>query len=247
MVVHYSSERLQTIWNSKSFIDEYEKYKIKNKLKIDKLLNINKIDFKLSNISDEIKRFKNLLNKLSITNINTLQKDIQTSITEDILEECILIIIDKCISEPNYINLYIPIIIDITKKYTLDIRYIINSKLTKVFESDIITDELSQYDTLCKLNKKMDESTGLCILIVELEKNFLINDSVKPTLDKFIKNLDISNPETREKYIHSLYSIFSKLDPRFIILYETKLLEIKNSNIERKHKFKIMDILDLKK
>ena len=90
MVVHYSSERLQTIWNSKSFIDEYEKYKIKNKLKIDKLLNINKIDFKLSNISDEIKRFKNLLNKLSITNINTLQKDIQTSITEDILEECIL-------------------------------------------------------------------------------------------------------------------------------------------------------------
>ena len=78
MVVHYSSERLQTIWNSKSFIDEYEKYKIKNKLKIDKLLNINKIDFKLSNISDEIKRFKNLLNKLSITNINTLQKDIQT-------------------------------------------------------------------------------------------------------------------------------------------------------------------------
>ena len=233
MVVHYSSERLQTIWNSKSFIDEYEKYKIKNKLKIDKLLNINKIDFKLSNISDEIKRFKNLLNKLSITNINTLQKDIQTSITEDILEECILIIIDKCICEPNYINLYIPIIID--------------SKLTKVFESDIITDELSQYDTLCKLNKKMDESTGLCILIVELEKNFLINDFVKPTLDKFIKNLDISNPETREKYIHSLYSIFSKLDPRFIILYETKLLEIKNSNIERKHKFKIMDILDLKK
>ena len=62
-----------------------------------------------------------------------------------------------------------------------------------------------------------------------------------------LKNLDISNPETREKYIHSLYSIFSKLDPRFIILYETKLLEIKNSNIERKHKFKIMDILDLKK
>ena len=52
MVIHYSREQLHAIWNSEAFKKEYEKYKLANKSKIDKLLNIIKKDFKLSELSD---------------------------------------------------------------------------------------------------------------------------------------------------------------------------------------------------
>ena len=61
MVVYYSREQLHAIWNSVKFKEEYEKYKLANKSKIDKLLNINKKDFQLSELSDELKTFKNNL------------------------------------------------------------------------------------------------------------------------------------------------------------------------------------------
>ena len=107
MVVYYSLEQLHAIWNSEEFKKEYEKYKLVNKSKIDKLLNINKKDFKLSELSDEVKTFKNNLNKLSISNIKKMKSEISNIITDDILEKCITIIIDKCISEHSYIDLYI--------------------------------------------------------------------------------------------------------------------------------------------
>ena len=45
MVVYYSREQLYAIWNSEAFKKEYEEYKLANKSKIDKLLNINKKDY----------------------------------------------------------------------------------------------------------------------------------------------------------------------------------------------------------
>ena len=110
MVVYYSLEQLYAIWDSKVFKEEYEKYKLANKSKIDKLLNINKKDFKLSELSDEIKTFKNNLNKLSTSNIEKMKSEISNIVTDDILEKCITIIINKCIIEPSYIDLYIDIL-----------------------------------------------------------------------------------------------------------------------------------------
>ena len=247
MVVYYSLEQLHAIWNSKEFKEEYEKYKLANKSKIDKLLNINKKDFQLSELSDELKTFKNNLNKLSTSNIKKMKSEITNIITDDILEECIIIIIDKCISEPSYIDLYIDILKDILDKNVLDIRYIINDKIKTIFTAIIEDDELSEYDKLCNINKRLDNSVGLCILIVKLEQNFIIENYIKNTIDRFLSTLDISNSELCDKSITSLYTIFTLLDPRFIIVYEDKLQEIKNQDIGKKNKFKIMDIFDLKK
>ena len=247
MVVYYSREQLHAIWNSKAFKEEYEKYKLANKSKIDKLLNINKKDFQLSELSDELKTFKNNLNKLSTSNIKKMKSEITNIITDDILEECIIIIIDKCISEPSYIDLYLVVLKNILDKNVLDIRYIINDKIKTIFTAIIEDDELSEYDKLCNINKRLDNSVGLCILIVKLEQNFIIENYIKNTIDRFLSTLDISNTELCDKSITSLYTIFTLLDPRFIIVYEDKLQEIKNQDIGKKNKFKIMDIFDLKK
>ena len=247
MVVYYSREQLHAIWNSEAFNEEYEKYKVANKSKIDKLLNINKKDFQLSELSDELKTFKNNLNKLSTSNIKKMKSEIINIVTDDILEECIIIIIDKCISEPSYIDLYIVVLKNILDKNVLDIRYIINDKIKTIFATIIEDDELSEYDKLCNINKRLDNSVGLCILIVKLEQNFIIENYIKNTIDRFLSTLDISNAELCDKSITSLYTIFTLLDPRFIIVYEDKLQEIKNQDIGKKNKFKIMDIFDLKK
>ena len=247
MVVYYSREQLYAIWNSKEFKEEYEKYKLANKSKIDKLLNINKNDFQLSNISDELKTFKNNLNKLSSSNIKKMKSEINNMVTDDILEECITIIIDKSISEPCYIDLYIDVLKNILDKNILDIRYIINDKIKIIFNEIIDDDELSEYDKLCNINKRLDNSVGLCILIVKLEQNLIIKNYIKNTIDKFLSTIDISNTELCDKSITSLYTIFTLLDPRFIIVYEDKLQQINNQDIGKKNKFKIMDIFDLKK
>jgi len=247
MVVYYSREQLHAIWNSVKFKEEYEKYKLANKSKIDKLLNINKKDFQLSELSDELKTFKNNLNKLSTSNIKKMKSEISNIITDDILEECISIIIDKCISEPSYTDLYVVVLKKILKKNVLDIRYIINDKIKTIFTAIIEDDELSEYDTLCNINKRLDNSVGLCILIVKLEQNFIIENYIKNTIDRFLSTLDISNTELCDKSITSLYTIFTLLDPCFIIVYEDKLQEIKNQEIGKKNRFKIMDIFDLKK
>ena len=247
MVVYYSREQLYAIWNSKAFKKEYEKCKLVNKSKIDILLNINKKDFQLSELSDELKTFKNNLNKLSISNIKKMKSEISNIVTDDILEECITIIIDKCINEPSYIDLYVIALKKILDKNVLDIRYIINDKIKTIFTAIIDDDELSEYDTLCNINKRLDNSVGLCILIVKLEQNFIIENYIKNTIDRFLSTLDISNTELCDKSITSLYTIFTLLDPRFIIVYEDKLQEIWNQDIGKKNKFKIMDIFDLKK
>ena len=165
----------------------------------------------------------------------------------DILEECITIIIDKCISEPSYIDLYVIVLKKILDKNVLDIRYIINDKIKTIFTAIIEDDELSEYDKLCNINKRLDNSVGLCILIVKLEQKFIIENYIKNTIDRFLSTLDISNTELCDKSITSLYTIFTLLDPRFIIVYEDKLQEIWNQDIGKKNKFKIMDIFDLKK
>ena len=247
MVVYYSREQLHAIWNSETFKKEHEEYKLENKSKIDKLLNINKKDFKLSELSDELKTFKNNLNKLSMSNIKKMKSEINNIVTDDILEECITIIIDKCISEPSYIDLYVVVLKKILKKNVLDIRYIINDKIKTIFTTIIENDELSEYDKLCNINKRLDNSVGLCILIVKLEQTFIIENYIKNTIDRFLSTLDISNTELCDKSITSLYTIFTLLDSRFIIVYEDKLQEIKNQDIGKKNKFKIMDIFDLKK
>ena len=247
MVVHYTSETLQTIWNSTEFKKNYDKYKVDNKKIIDKLININKPDFKLSEISEDIKHFKNNLNKLSTETIDKLNKTICDVITDEILEECLYILIDKCISEPLYVDLYVCILKSILDLHELDIRYIINDKIKKVFDETIITENISEYDKLCNINKRLDESIGLCILIVTLEKSFIIQDYIKNTIDKFFLTIDTSNTELSDKSISSLYTIFKLLDSRFITVYEDKLNSVKKKDIGKKNRFKIMDIFDLKK
>ena len=246
MVIHYSREEFEKIWTSKDFINEYNKYIEINVSKLTKLKNINKKDFQLSNESEEFKLFKNYLNKLSTLNIEKSKSNIINLITDDVLEKSIIYIIDKCIVEYSYIDLYVIVIKDILNKCPLDIRYIINNKIENIF-NNIKKIDISDYEQLCDINKQVDQSIGISILVVHLEKNQIIEKYITTMIEKFIKSMDLSNIEISNKYISSLYNIFKLIDTDYITLYEKDLNELLTKTKCKKNKFKIMDIFDLKK
>ena len=246
MVIHYSREEFEKIWTSKDFTNEYNKYIEINASKLTKLKNINKKNFQLSNESDEFKLLKNYLNKLSTLNIEKSKSNIINLITDDVLEKSIIYIIDKCIVEYSYIDLYVIVIKDILNKCPLDIRYIINNKIENIF-NNIKKIDISDYEQLCDINKKVDQSIGISILVVHLEKNQIIEKYITTMIEKFIKSMDLSNAEISNKYISSLYNIFKLIDTEYITLYEKDLNELLTKTNCKKNKFKIMDIFDLKK
>jgi len=245
MIKYYSSIQLSELKNNKDFIDEFEKYKLINKDRIDKLLvdikNKNRITFNLTNDSERNKQFNNIFNKLNKSNIK-LCIDELNKLKMDI--ELYELIIDKCIVDLQHIESYIEILIYF--KNITDINIIIDNKIGKLFEDDNIDVELSDYEKLCLINKKIDKSCGLCILVSELESKKIINNYIINVINMFFDNIIIDDNDICDRYINSLFSIFKNIDKRFIVLYMGKLEDLKNKDISKKNKFKIMDIFDLK-
>ena len=130
MVISYTEDKLNTIFNNPNFLLSYEEYiktkKSENKKLTDFLdsLDINKKYHKISinknkkyqsEETTQIKNINNLLNKCTVENIDNIKKDILFSIknTIHILPLVLDSIIDKCIMQPNYVDLYINIIKDL--------------------------------------------------------------------------------------------------------------------------------------
>ena len=101
------------------------------------------------------------------------------------------------------------------------------------------------YNGLCELNENIDKSIGLTILIIKLELNNIIKDKIDDTIDRMFINIVLEDEYICYKYILSLYNIFILLDKSYIIKYKDKLEKLKNENISKKNKFKIMDILEM--
>ena len=121
MVIVYTSDELDRIFNDSIFLSEYETYKTENRIKLDNLqkfldsLDINKKYHKISINKNKkyqseettvIKNINNLLNKTTSNNIDTIKKEILYSIdnAKHLLELIINSILDKCISQINYID-----------------------------------------------------------------------------------------------------------------------------------------------
>ena len=127
------------IFNNIDFLKNYDNYKNDNKEKIYNFisylnsLSINtqyysKKNIKYYNNTDEnLKTIHNFLNKCSTCNIEKIQKQICELLNKDIVIQILETIIDKCINEPGYIDLYIQIIKTIQKEYESDISNIIDN------------------------------------------------------------------------------------------------------------------------
>ena len=263
MVIHYSQESLEEIISSDDFLSKYDSYKLDNKDKIDDLINflssldVNKRYYKMSvssknrtfqnNLSEEtqcIKYINNQLNKLTIDNIDLIKTNIHSKILDhkELIPLVIDEIIDICIKQISYIDVYLIILDDILSIQKVDISIQIDKKIELVYIENTYTVD---YDSLCKLNKNIDDSIGLSILIIKLELKSLIKGYIIPIIQKMLDNIVLDNDDTVFKYVMSLYNIFKLLDKQYIIINKDKLINLSNEKISKRNKFKIMDILDL--
>ena len=138
------------------------------------------------------------------------------------------------------------------KLYTDNILNVelLHSKLEICYQliyNETISDDSDEYSQLCNRNKKMDNLIGYSILVTHLEINNLITDKIKTTISDLLYSIQNSiDVDNRYEYIQCLYNIL-KIIP---ILEETILENIQkaiNRETSMKNKFKLMDILDLKK
>lgn len=266
MVISYTDNDVEKLFNNSEFNNNFLAYKKQNKTKIDKLniffsnLDINKNYFKM-NISSKNKKFRNNLSNETITlkfinnELNKVTNDnidnIMLNINEKLIDNKNLLpliidsVINKCIFQIQYVNNYIKILNNLLNMSNIDINVIIQKNIDIIYKDNIIIE--NNYDNLCKINKNIDSSIGLSILIVKLELLNIIQNYTDKTIDKLFCIIfnNINNEDIVYKYIISLFNIFKELDSEYLLKYTEKLNEIKSKNISKKIKFKIMDILEI--
>ena len=263
----YSEDALTNIYNDLQFKKEYDEYfksksilsliEFINKIELNKKYyrltsNTNNIKFKkyVSDDTKNIKEINSLLNKLTDKNFTKITQEIKTRIEKkDHLETYIInIILEKSITQTNYIHLYVQLIlliypnIDITTitKIIDDIYISINSKN--------IDNTQSEYLQFCDKNKKIDKIIGHSLLVTECEKNNLVKDKIhiliKDLLNELITNKD---QDIRFRCIKCIYTIFKSLYNSILPEeYIQELDKLKSNEKNTKIKFKIMDILERK-
>lgn len=266
MVISYTDNDVEKLFNNSEFNNNFLAYKKQNKTKIDKLniffsnLDINKNYFKM-NISSKNKKFRNNLsnetitlkfinnelNKVTNENIDNIMLNINEKLIDNknLLPLIIDSVINKCIFQIQYVNNYIKILNNLLNISNIDINVIIQKNIDIIYKDNIIIE--NNYDNLCKINKNIDASIGLSILIVKLELLNIIQNYTDKTIDKLFCIIfnNINNEDIVYKYIISLFNIFKELDSEYLLKYTEKLNEIKTKNISKKIKFKIMDILEI--
>ena len=268
MEIHYIETDVNELFKSEEYMNNYLTYKNTNIEKIKDLnyffnsLDINKKYYKM-NISSKNKKFKNNLsnqtliikyinnelNKVTENNIDETVININQKILENktLLPVIIDTIINKSIYQLQYMDFYISILISLLNLDNINITILIDKKYNEIFNKKIILEDT--YDNLCKVNKNIDASIGISIFIIKLElKNIISNytDNIINAMINFITE-KISNNDITYKYIISLYNIFLLLDKSYINKYTIHINKfIENNNINKKNKFILMDIIDLK-
>ena len=125
----------------------------------------------------------------------------------------------------------------------INIDNLINKRIKNIYIE--LEQKDKNYDSLCKINKNIDDSIGLSILIIKLELNNILENYIDPTIQRMFDNIILDNEDICYKYIISMYNIFNILDKSYIEKYKSDLEKLMNEKISKKNKFKIMDILEM--
>ena len=258
-MIIYNEGQLNTIFNDPNFLSNYDVYKKDSMDKIDSLINflndldinknyhkctINKNKKYLTPESLKIKNINILLNKYNKNNIDNIKKEISSIILDD--KDIIILVIDnileKCIIQIQYIPLYLSIVKDLIEKCDYDIfNKCSKMKLDKFKNNNFKKD----YDGLCDYNKNIDDCIGLCMLILNLQKQNIVTGMLDDMINTLFNNIIIKDNDICYKYISCLYNIFYSIDDSYILKYDERLKALKDSKISKKNKFKIMDILEM--
>ena len=267
----YSQEKLDEIFSSNDFLNEYENYKNKkectdfikfiNSIELNtkyfRLTTNNRIGrnkkFKNKNCSNDticLKEINSLLNKLTDKNADSITESIKTKlVNKNYLKDLIIKnIMDKCIAHSNYIYYYILVLKNI---YQID-PSVINKNIDIIYkeiDTKNIDETQSEYLQFCDKNKKLDLYIGYSLLITELEKQNIIADKIDPAIKNLISLLDTSdNADEKYKCSQCLYNILkslfnkNKLSEEYSLLINNLIKKEKSMKI----RFKFMDIIERK-
>jgi len=259
MVLRYSEQTIEEIFSSKEFVNCFEEhYSNKNKDQLISFLNnieTNKKYYKMGIQKNKrykrvenddtvcIKKINSLINKLTNETCDNIIKEIMPLLKSQILSYIIENIIEKSLMHHIYIDLYVKLIYNIGKNFNI---YILLNKEIETKYSKLLNFKINgeTYDDLCEKNNNLDKMSGLSILITHLEKENKINNGSQKIIDDLLQKINYSDLDNLFKIIVCIYNIL-KINTSLKEKYIDKLNEIKNSKINSRIKFKIMDILDI--
>ena len=268
MVVHYTDEELKDIISSTEFKESFTTLKNDNVdiiRDLDQFLNglhanpqyfrlgITKKKYKKPQCEDTrvIKEINQLLNKITDITFESIyiafSKIVSTK--KYLLPFCIEKILIKCITQVNYMVLYVRVV-DRLFQESFITKDLISQKLDickESIHSDQPTTDKSEYDQLCDRNKKIDNQKAYSILVSYLEKYGLIDSRISTIIDDLLQSIDSNqNNDERYEFISCIYVILqTKRDTIDHSMLQSSISDIINKETSSKNKFKLMDIKDL--
>ena len=199
------------------FLSRYDEYKNKNLNNIQQFVsflnslttNSNYHNKKESpyynNSNDNLKQINNFLNKCTNLNIKKITNEVCKLVNKSNVNKVLESIIEKCILEPGYIDLYINIIKNIIEKHTIDITNIIDKSIETIYTDKTYSND---YNGLCEYNHSSDLCIALSLLISKLESENIINNYIKSIIKKCFNKIDIDNSDITYKYVNCLFKLF---------------------------------------
>lgn len=193
-----------------------------------------------------LKKIHNYMNICSSSNIDNILEQIQSMIPnkQHLYPRIIECILEKCIIQPMYIELYIRMLhIIVDEEYT----HITINKIFRTLFKDKSTEESSSlYLQLCNKNKKSDNMVGFSICLTHLEKHKLVTNQLEILIKYLLSNIDKKiTTENDDIYtdILCLYNI-SLIQNIYFVSHKEKIQEYIKIVKSKKCKFKLQDIYD---
>ena len=258
-IEHLDSQITQTLpqvlINSLSFIKENNKFINR---RTPRKINLHYKTSDNTNWRDNSKSKDNmnaLLNKLSGNNYDKLKVEIVSSLEgQDLNTEFCESIYTKCITQPEYCNIYVRLLKEIINDSSILIQKS-NDDVGTFWES--IKDlDLSVYENLCTYNKTKDKIVGIHVMLGYLYRSEMIDFSMINTVyDSIIKQLqEVEKDNHKECMVESIKGMSE------VVLPIIKERDIENYNIIHKNlsviskdrkllkarlRFLLLDVLDL--
>ena len=260
-----SLNELKEYLNSEEFKNEYRIYLTKNEEKNDQLINfinnikLNKKYYRLgiqknkkyraiqTSDTNTIKEINSLINKITNQNYETIKGEIIQKINIEHIKPFIYEkLLESSLMHHIYIKYYVGIIKDIHMKNKLEnILKLCEKYYIDLFETENYSEKDNEYESMCKMNKKIDNIIGFSLLISYLEKENIIDGFIEKVIDSYMNNLMDKNEIELYKLLVSFENI-SSIHYRIIPdKYRKILLSIQKNTKSSKIRFKVMDILDM--
>ena len=277
----YTIEEVEQLWTefdkknilNPEYIKLFNRIRIQNKFNPHKFsrnnINFNNWKKSLSKEEEGIKnerdilceKIRNLLNKCTNTNYNTLKEKLKEYIKTDteLLNTTLDIIFEMATVQANYCPVYSKFCKYLCENYGDSVKTKILDKCKARFRSHRkleVADEESEYDLFCRVMKQKKKFVGMFNFVghlyeLDMVKNFVVDKYLTLLLSELETNLD---EETKSEYVECLKTLFenvhlklrSEIEDEQFNNYVEKTKGLSNKKgFTNRDKFKFMDILEL--